>query len=77
MGLELVDGCILLFTFFVTFLINRNGLFTNCFLLVLVYIGLRALKRGKPEGYILILLRFALVSRFKRIPQFEESELPR
>jgi hypothetical protein len=74
LGLELADGCLLLLTFFVAFLVNRNGLFTNAALLVLVYFGLRAVKRGKPDGYLLVLTRFVLMSRFKRIPGFEEAE---
>lgn len=75
LGLELLDGCILLKTFFVIFMVNRNGLFTNAALLVLVYVGLRAFKRGKPDGYLLVLARFVLASRFKRAVRFEEAEL--
>lgn len=74
LGLELADGCLLLLTFFLAFLVNRNGLFANAALLVLVYLGLRALKRGKPDGYLLVLTRFVLMSRFKRTPGFEEAE---
>ena len=74
LGLELADGCVLLVTFFLAFLINRNALFTNIGVLLLVYLGLRALKRGKPDGYILVLTRFVLSSRFKRPPGYEEAE---
>lgn len=74
LGLELADGCLLLLTFFLAFLVNRNGLFANAALLVLVYVGLRAVKRGKPDGYLLVLTRFVLMSRFKRTPGFEEAE---
>ncbi len=74
LGLELADGCLLLLTFFLAFMVNRNGLFANAGLLVLVYIGLRALKRGKPDGYLLVLARFVLMSRFKRPPSYEEAE---
>lgn len=74
LGLELADGCLLLLTFFLAFMVNRNGLFTNAGVLVLVYLGLRALKRGKPDGYLLVLTRFILMSRFKRPPGFEEAE---
>ena len=74
LGLELADGCLLLLTFFLAFMVNRTGLFTNGLLLVLVYLGLRALKRGKPDGYLLVLTRFVLMSRFKRPPGFEEAE---
>ncbi|MDE2143969.1 MAG: hypothetical protein KGJ84_16285 [Elusimicrobia bacterium] len=74
LGLELADGCLLLLTFFLAFLVNRNGLFANAALLALVYVGLRAVKRGKPDGYLLVLTRFVLMSRFKRTPGFEEAE---
>ncbi len=74
LGLELADGCVLLVTFFLAFLLNRNALFTNIGVLLLVYLGLRALKRGKPDGYILVLTRFVLSSRFKRPPGYEEAE---
>ena len=39
-----------------------------------LYLGLRTLKRGKPDGYMLVLSRFVLMSRFKRAPGFEEAE---
>ncbi|MDE2292333.1 MAG: hypothetical protein KGL53_09645 [Elusimicrobia bacterium] len=74
LGLELADGCVLLAAFFLAFMVNRRGLFTNGALLACVYFGLRALKRGKPAGYVLVLARFALSKRFKRTPGFEESE---
>lgn len=74
LGLELADGCILLFTFFMAFLVNREGLFTNGLVLVLVYFGLRTLKRGRPDGYMLVLSRYVLMSRFKRAPAFSECE---
>ena len=74
LGLELVDGCVLLFTFFTVFSVNREGLFTNGALLLLVYLGLRTIKRGKPDRYMLVLSRHALMSRFKRAPAFAECE---
>lgn len=74
-GLELADGAIMLLAFFVIFMVNREGLFTNAVLLVALYFGLRALKRGKPDGYMLILVRFLLMSRFKRRTGFEEAEV--
>jgi len=74
LGLELADGCILLLAFFLAFMVNREGLFTNAILLVTLYFGLRTLKRGKPDGYMLVLARFVLMSRFKRAPGFEEAE---
>lgn len=74
LGLELADGCILLFTFFIAFTVNREGLFTNGVALLLVYLGLRTLKRGKPDGYMLVLSRYVLMSRFKRAPAFSECE---
>jgi hypothetical protein len=73
-GLELVDGCVLTFIFFGTFSVNREGLFTNGLLLLFVYLGLRALKRGKPDGYMLVLSRHVLASRFKRTAAFDECE---
>lgn len=73
-GLELADGAIMLLVFFVIFMVNREGLFTNALLLVALYFGLRALKRGKPDGYMLVLGRFVLMSRFKRRSGFEEAE---
>lgn len=74
LGLELVDGCVLLFTFFTAFSVNREGLFSNGLLLLLVYLGLRTMKRGKPDRYMLVLSRFVLMSRFKRAPAFAECE---
>ncbi len=74
LGLELADGCLLLLTFFLAFLVNPNRLFTNAVVLVMVYLAVRALKRGKPDGYLLVLTRFILMSRFKRPPGFEEAE---
>jgi hypothetical protein len=74
LGLEMVDGGVLLLTFFLAFMVNKNGLFTNLLLLVLVYVGLRALKRGKPDGYLLVLGRYVLMSRFKRTTGYEEAE---
>jgi hypothetical protein len=74
-GLELADGCVLLLAFFVVFMVNKNGLFGNGLALVLVYFGLRGLKRGKPDGYLLVLTRYVLMSRFKRGPEFDEAEV--
>ena len=74
LGMELADGCILLLAFFLAFMVNREGLFTNAALLLALYFGLRTLKRGKPDGYMLVLARFVLMSRFKRAPGFEEAE---
>lgn len=73
-GLEMADGCLLLLTFFLAFMVNKNGLFMNLLLLALVYVGLRALKRGKPDGYLLVLGRYVLMSRFKRTTGYEEAE---
>ena len=74
LGMELADGCILLLAFFLAFMVNREGLFTNALLLLAIYFGLRVLKRGKPDGSMLVLARFVLMSRFKRAPGFEEAE---
>ena len=74
LGLELVDGCILLLAFFVIFMVNREGLLTNGFLLSLLYFGLRSLKRGKPDGYMLVLGRYVLMSRFKKRTGYDEAQ---
>ena len=73
-GLEIADGCVLLFAFFVAFSLNRTGLFSNGLVLALVYFMLRGVKRGKPDGHILILSRHVLMSRFKRKPGLDECE---
>lgn len=73
-GLELADGVVLLLVFFLAFSFNREGLFGNAVILVLAYLGLRALKRGKPQGYVLDLTRHVLASRFKAVAAFDEAE---
>ena len=73
-GLELADGGVMLLVFFLAFLFNRKGLFINILILLAIYIGLRILKRGKPSGYLLVLSRFVILSRFKRLPELDESE---
>ena len=73
-GLELADGVILLFVFFLAFSFNREGLFGNGLVLLLAYFGIRALKRNKPEGYVLDLTRYVLASRFKTVCAFDDAE---
>ena len=73
-GLELADGCILLLGFFAAFMLNREGLVTNVLFLGALYLALRALKRGKPDAYMLVLARYVLTSRFKRLPDADEVE---
>ncbi|MDE2039575.1 MAG: hypothetical protein KGO96_00920 [Elusimicrobia bacterium] len=73
-GLEVADGCVLLLAFFVVFMVNKNGLFSNGLVLFLVYLGLRSLKRGKPDGYLLALTRYVLMSRFKRVAKLDDAE---
>lgn len=73
-GLELADGAVMLLVFFFAFMFNRESLFVNAGVLVLAYFGLRALKRNKPEGYVLDLARYVLASRFKGIGAFDETE---
>lgn len=73
-GLELVDGCLLLFAFFALFSVNREGLFGNAALLLLIYFGLRALKRGKPDRYMLVLSRYVLATPFKKAADFDSCE---
>ena len=73
-GLELADGAVLLLVFFVVFSVNRAGLFGNACVLALVYVGLRALKHGKPAGHVLSLTRYALASPFRRGAGHEDAE---
>lgn len=73
-GLELADGAALLLVFFLAFMVNREGLFSNLLVLTVAYAGLRALKRGKPDGYVLDLARHVLSSRFKTVVRIDEAE---
>lgn len=73
-GLELADGVVLLLVFFLAFSFNREGLFSNAVVLIAAYFGVRALKRNKPEGYVLDLARHVLASRFKAVTRFDDSE---
>lgn len=73
-GLELADGVVLLLVFFLAFSFNREGLFSNALVLLAAYFGIRALKRNKPEGYVLDLARYVLASRFKAVTRFDEGE---
>lgn len=73
-GLELADWAIMLLFFFLAFMFNREGLFSNATVLASAYFGLRALKRNKSEGYVLDLTRYVLSSRFMTVTAFSESE---
>lgn len=73
-GLELADGAVLLLVFFLAFSFNREGLFGNGLVLLLAYFGIRALKRNKPDGYVLDLTRYVLSSRFKIVAAFDGAE---
>ena len=73
-GLELADGAVLLLVFFLAFSFNREGLFGNGLILLLAYFGIRALKRNKPDGYVLDLTRYVLSSRFKAVAAFDGAE---
>lgn len=73
-GLELADGAVLLLVFFFAFSFNREGLFGNGLILLLAYFGIRALKRNKPDGYVLDLTRYVLASRFKTVAAFDDAE---
>lgn len=73
-GLELADGAVLLLVFFLAFSFNREGLLGNGVVLLLAYFGIRALKRNKPEGYVLDLTRYVLASRFKAVCAFDDAE---
>ncbi|MFA6093847.1 MAG: hypothetical protein WCU88_09830 [Elusimicrobiota bacterium] len=75
-GLELADGCLLLLVFFIAFMLNREGLFLNAGIIAAAYAGLRAVKKGKPDGYLLIALKYLLSSRFKRVSSTQEAEAP-
>lgn len=74
-GLELADGVVLLLVFFLAFSFNREGLFANGLVLLLSYFGIRALKRNKPEGYVMDLTRYVFASRFKAVVAFDETEI--
>lgn len=74
LGMELADIAVLLLVFFVAFNVNGESLFVNFAVVLLAYIGLKILKRNKPDGYVLDLTRHVLASRFKRIAAFDESE---
>ncbi len=73
-GLELADGAVLLLVFFLAFSFNREGLFSNGLVLLLAYFGIRALKRNKPDGYVMDLTRYVLASRFKTVAAFDDAE---
>ena len=73
-GLELADGAALLFVFFSVFMINREGLISNFFVLACAYAAIRAVKRGKPDGYALDLLRFLVSSRLRIVGPLDEAE---
>ena len=75
LGLELADGCLLLLVFFLVFSLNKESLFVNALILVTTYFGLRVLKRGKPDGYVLCLARYALTVRFRDRPRFDETDV--
>lgn len=73
-GLELADGAALLLVFFLAFMVNREGLFSNMIVLAASYAVLRAFKRGKPDGYVRDVARYVLASRFKRATAPDEAE---
>lgn len=73
-GLELADGAALLLVFFCIFMVNREGLISNFIVLGCAYAGVRAVKRGKPDGYALDLLRFLLSARLRAVGPVDEAE---
>jgi len=73
-GLELADWFFIIALFVVVFGFNREGLFLNSAILAIAYLALCALKRGRPAGYLICLLCFALSPRFKRLPDLEEPD---
>lgn len=73
-GLELADWLIILLVFFAVFTANKESLCVNGLLLLLSYLGLRGLKRGKPDGYVLCLARYAAMGRLKDKPRFGAAD---
>lgn len=71
-GLEFVDLGALMVVFFLVGTFNREGLIGNGVVMVLAYLGLRALKRNKPEGYMLDLARYVLMNRFKAVREYAD-----
>ena len=74
LGMELADGCLLALVFVAVFTVNKESLFLNGAVLAGTYFGLRALKRGKPDGYVAVLGRHLLSPRFKGPPHFERAD---
>lgn len=74
LGMELADIAVLLLVFFVAFNVNGESLFVNFAVVLLAYVGLRVLKRNKPDGYVLDLTRYVLASRFKAVALFDDAE---
>jgi len=74
LGMDLADGCVLLLVFTAAFMVNKESLLINGLVLLGAYLGLRALKRGKPEGYLPALARYALSPRFRRVAGTDEDD---
>src|SRR5689334_12448052 len=63
LGLELFDVVMLAALFTALLLVNRRAIGWHLLVVVLAVVGLRLLKRGKPEGYTTALVRFYLVRK--------------
>jgi hypothetical protein len=57
LGLEPFDALALITAAWVLLALSRRGLLWNVAILVVLYAGLRIVKRGKPEGYTTALVR--------------------
>ena len=74
LGMELADGCMLVLLFTLAFSVNKESLFLNGLVMAAAYVGLRGLKRGKPDGYASSLARHLITPRFKRTQMHSETD---
>jgi hypothetical protein len=58
LGLEPIDAIALGAVLWLLMVVNRHALGWNLLAVVCAFFALRLLKRGKPEGYLLTLLRY-------------------
>ena len=56
-GLEVLDALALIFLLVPLIVLNKQGVFWNALVLLVAYVGLRVLKRGKPEGWTTSVIR--------------------
>jgi hypothetical protein len=79
LGLEPFDAIALGALAWLLMLFNAGALGWNLLVVVLAFVGVRVLKRGKPEGYTAGLIRFYLVRRpffSAAAPDLESAEHP-